>query len=131
MENKTLKVIIAGSRTFSNFKDLVKYCNKILYKKYKEGYIIEIVSGGARGADKLGEDYAKLNNFKYTVFEANWDMYDKKAGYLRNEEMASYSDALIAFWDGKSKGTKHMISLAREYDMPVRIIRFDRLISKI
>lgn len=71
-----------------------------------------IVSGGARGADKLGEVYAKDNGYNLRIFPADWNTHGYKAGFLRNEEMAEYADALAAFWDGKSRGTKHMISTA-------------------
>jgi hypothetical protein len=115
-----LKVIIAGSRTFNNYSLLKDKCNKILSSQPN----IEIVSGTAKGADKLGEKYAIENNIPLKQFPANWDKYGKKAGYKRNEEMATYSDGLIAFWDNESPGTKHMIDLAMKYGLKVRIIYY-------
>lgn len=103
-----MKVIIAGGREFNNYELLKKKCDKILINQNE----IEIVSGTARGADKLGERYATEKNYSLKKFPANWDLYKKSAGYKRNEEMAQYADALIAFWNQKSKGTKHMKNLS-------------------
>ena len=86
--------------------------------------MIEIVSGTANGADKLGEKYALETIFNLKKMPANWDLYGKSAGYVRNEEMAKYADACVCFWDGKSKGTKHMIDLARKYNLILKIIFF-------
>ena len=94
-----MKVIIAGGRTFNDYDLLCKFCNKALSLQTE----IEIVSGTANGADKLGEKYANENGYSIKQFPADWDKYGKSAGYIRNEEMAKYADALIAFWDGKSK----------------------------
>ena len=108
-----MTIIIAGSRGFNDFETLRFMCDDIIRKE--EWDEIEIVSGGARGADKLGIRYAYTRNYKLTVFRADWKTYGKGAGYLRNHDMAHYSDALIAFWDGESKGTQHMIKLAEEH----------------
>jgi len=115
-----MKVIIAGSRDFNDYEKLCKVCDKAL-KRLKK---VEIVSGTAHGADVLGEKYAKEKNYSLKQFPANWDKYGKSAGYRRNAEMAEYADALIVFWDGKSKGTKHMIDLAEKAKIEVRIINF-------
>jgi hypothetical protein len=115
-----MKVIIAGGRTFNDYNLLYQKCDKALSMQ-KE---VEIVSGTANGADKLGEKYANEKGFKIKQFPANWDSHGKSAGYIRNEEMAKYADALIAFWDGKSKGTKHMIDLAKRYNLKVKVIIF-------
>lgn len=118
------KVIIAGSRGFSNYKLLHEQCNKFLREKRKT-YNIIIISGGARGADKLGEKYSQDEGFALEVFKANWDKYGKSAGFRRNEQMAEIADALIAFWDGKSHGTKHMIDIMKEKNLDVRVINYD------
>lgn len=110
-----MKVIIAGSRSFNDYSLLYNVC----YFELSIYNNIEIVSGGARGADSLGEKFAHDNNYKLKVFPAKWDKYGKRAGYLRNREMAQYADVLIAFWDGESKGTKHMIDLAHKHDLKV------------
>jgi len=113
------KVIIAGGRTFTDYPLLVNVCNNALSKQTE----IEIVSGTANGADKLGERYAIEKGYQIKRFPANWDI-GRNAGYIRNEEMAKYADALIVFWDGESKGTKHMIDLAYKYNLKVKIISY-------
>jgi hypothetical protein len=115
-----MKVIIAGCRTFNNYTLLNKKCDSILANQSD----IEIVSGTALGADKFGEKYAASKGYKITQFPADWNKYNKSAGYIRNEEMAKYADALIAFWNGKSAGTKHMIDLAKKYNLKIRIIKY-------
>ena len=113
------KVIVAGSRDFNDYKLLKEKLDVVLSNKVE----IEIVSGGARGADKLGEVYAKERNLSCKVFPADWDAHGKSAGYKRNAEMAEYADALVAFWDGKSKGTGHMIDLAEKKRIQIRVVK--------
>ena len=122
MEN--FKVIIAGSRGFSNYKLLKEKCNEYLREKRKE-YNIIIISGGARGADTLGEKYAQDEGFSLEVFSANWNKFGKSAGFIRNEQMAEIADALIAFWDGKSHGTKHMIEIMENKKLLVRVVNYE------
>ena len=111
-----MKVIIAGGRTFNNYQLLCQICDDYL-TDYSN---IEIVSGCANGADKLGEKYALEKGYLLEQFPANWNKFGKSAGFIRNEEMAKYSDILIAFWDGESKGTKHMINLANRYGLKTK-----------
>ncbi len=115
-----MKVIIAGSRGFSDFQLLMAKCEEILANRDD----VEIVSGTAKGADKMGEHYASLRGFKVKQFPADWDKYGKSAGYKRNSQMADYADMLIAFWDGNSRGTKHMIDLANQKNLVVHIINY-------
>lgn len=115
-----MRIIIAGGRNFNDYDLLFKTCEKLLIFQKD----IEIVSGTANGADRLGERYAKIKKYQLKQFPANWDKYGKSAGYKRNEEMAIYADCLIAFWDGESKGTKHMIDLANKQGLKVRIIYY-------
>ena len=113
-----MKLIIAGSRAFNNYEKLCAECDNILQDQNN----IEIVSGAYyRGADKLGEQYAKERGFKITRFPANWNKYGKAAGPKRNQQMANYADALIAFWDGKSRGTENMIDLAEQLGLKLII----------
>lgn len=116
------KVIIAGGRGFKDFEKLCSYCDFLLQNKKN----IEIISGGAWGADSLGEMYANKRSFDVKRFPANWNKFGRSAGYKRNYDMAKYADALIAFWDGKSKGTKHMITIAHENNLNVRVYRYDK-----
>ena len=122
MEN--FKVIIAGSRGFSNYKLLKEQCNKYLRDKRQNSNIV-VISGNARGADTLGEKYAKEEGFDLEVYPAQWDKYGKSAGFRRNEQMGNIADALIAFWDGKSHGTKHMIDIMKEKNLSVRVVEYE------
>ena len=122
MEN--FKVIIAGSRGFSNYKLLKEKCNRFLREKRKECNII-IVSGHARGADTLAEKYAQDEGFSLEIYPAQWKKYGKGAGFRRNEQMAEVADALIAFWDGKSHGTKHMIDIMNEKNLLVKVVNYE------
>lgn len=108
MKGKFMKVIIAGSRNFNDYNFL---CKKI---KELNINIDEIVCGGARGADLLGKQYGKENNIPIKMFPANWELYGRSAGMIRNHEMGNYADYLIAFWDGQSKGTKDMIDYMKK-----------------
>jgi len=83
----------------------------------------EIVSGGASGVDGLGEAWATSNNIPIQRFPAQWKKHGRAAGPIRNREMAEYAEALVAIWDGKSKGTKSMIGEARKRDLVVHIHR--------
>jgi len=117
--NNFFRVIIAGSRDFEDFDKLCDVCDFMLQNKLD----VQIVSGAARGADKLGEKYAKERGYKIIQYPADWSL-GKKAGYIRNEIMAKNADALIAFWDGKSKGTNHMINLAKQHNLKIKIHLF-------
>ena len=116
-----IKIIIAGSRGFDQYVLLSSVCDDVL----PGGMEYEIVSGCARGADKLGETYAWERGWPVTQFPADWDTHGRAAGYIRNEEMARYADALIVFWNGKSRGTKYMIDLAHKHRLLTYIHRYD------
>ena len=91
---------------------------------------VKIITGTARGADKLGEQYAKIAHYELSKFPADWDKLGKRAGYVRNAEMAKFAveddsyGVLIAFWDGQSRGTKHMIDLAKRYGLEVHVVNY-------
>ncbi|RXP46200.1 DUF2493 domain-containing protein [Lutibacter sp. HS1-25] len=86
---------------------------------------IEIVSGAYyKGADKLGEQYAAEKGFHIKQFSADWKRYKRAAGSKRNQQMANYAEALIAFWDGKSRGTKNMIEVAKSYNLKIIVTAF-------
>lgn len=112
------RVIIAGTREFNNYELLKEKCEAALQGEKD----ITIVSGCARGADLLGERYAQEKGFKIERFPANWERDGKSAGAIRNNQMANNADLLIAFWDGKSKGTSNMISTARRKGLIVKTI---------
>lgn len=117
------RVIIAGTRTFTDYTLLQRECNRLLSEKQRTHNII-VVSGTARGADTLGERYARERGFQLRRFPADWDKDGKKAGMLRNYRMADNADALIVFWDGTSRGTANMINIARKKNLPVRVIQY-------
>ena len=123
MDKPTYKVIIAGTRTFADYPLLCSSCDKYLSQKGQTHDII-IVSGTARGADRLGEQYASERGYQVQQFPADWEKNGRAAGYMRNADMANYSDALIAFWDGQSKGTLNMIKTARKKGLAVRVVNY-------
>ena len=106
-----MKVIIAGSR------DLHGPVNLAVSNSCYE--ITEVVSGGAHGIDKAGEQWAEVSGIPIKQFLADWENHGKAAGIYRNIDMAEYADALIAIWDGKSKGTLHMINSMVNKKKPV------------
>ncbi len=111
----SLKVIIAGSRDVTNLFVVEKAVELSGYKP------TEVVSGTARGVDRLGEEWARQRGIPVKAFPADWGRLGKSAGYLRNVEMSEYADALLAVWDGKSKGTKHMIDIMSRAKKPVYV----------
>lgn len=113
-----MKVIIAGSRNFNDYELLKAELNVLIHHQKVE----EVVSGTAKGADKLGEKWANEYGFSIKRFPANWDEFGKSAGYIRNEEMAKYATHCVVFWDGESKGTKHMINLAEKHNLKTKVI---------
>lgn len=113
-----MKTIIAGSREFID-QDFVNRCVK------KHIHVItEVVSGGAKGVDMLGEQFAKEHNLpikRFSVSQDDWKTLGKAAGPIRNKKMAEYADALIAFWDGNSPGTKNMIETMKKMGKPFTV----------
>lgn len=102
-----MKCIIAGSRAINQMVVLEAAIEASGFDK--DGGITQVVSGGAKGVDALGEEWAYKNHRQLIVFPADWDTYGRTAGIRRNISMAAYADACIAIWDGSSTGTKHMI----------------------
>lgn len=118
-----MRIIISGSREFNNYEIIENKILDIIGKNSNNN--IEIISGGCRGVDKCAEMFAYRNGYEFTEFPADWSL-GKRAGYLRNKQMAEYASelngVLIAFWNMKNKGTKMMIDLARRYGLDVYII---------
>jgi len=115
------KIIIAGGRDFNDYDLLEKEVSGFL-KTLDIDNGLEIVSGGAKGVDAMGERFAKENDFSIKLFPADWSKYGRGAGPKRNRQMAEYATHLIAFWNGESKGTKSMITLAKKNDLNVTVI---------
>ena len=110
-----MKIIIAGSRTIINMNLLIK---AIKLSSFEITSTDEIVSGGARGIDSLGEKYAKQHNIKLTIFKPNWNKYGIKGGVIRNTQMSRYADCAIVVHCG-SKGSIDMINKMKKLNKPV------------
>ena len=115
-----MKVAIIGSRSFTNYEFLKEKCDTILSNTKS----VTVVSGGARGTDRLAEKYAAEKNIPVEVYKANWELHGRSAGMKRNLTMLKACTHVIAFWDGKSPGTLHMIDKANNLGKQLRIIRF-------
>lgn len=113
------RVIIAGSRTFTDYAAVKEHLDKIFSKRKPTS----IVCGETKGADMLGRRYAEEHKIKIDSYPADWQKYGKQAGYIRNEQMAANADALVAFHMNDSAGTKHMISTAKQCGLQVRVIK--------
>lgn len=118
------RVVIFGSRGFKNYDLLREKCDAYLQNK-KDTHRIIIVSGHAKGADMLGEQYAQEKGYELETYPADWKKYGRRAGFLRNEQMADLSNAAIGFWDGDSHGTQHMIEYSKEKGLDVRVVRYN------
>lgn len=116
------KVIIAGCRDFTDYELLREKCDYHLQNLRLEDIVI--VSGHASGADSLGERYAQERGFQLETYPADWQAHGRAAGPIRNAKMANVAHALIAFWDGKSRGTKNMIETARKYNLKVAVVSY-------
>lgn len=121
MNGDNMKVIIAGGRTITDYS--------LVLSALAESQFIptEIVSGMAPGVDTLAIQYAQENNLTLKEFHANWKEFGKSAGPRRNRQMADYADALIAIWDGESRGTKNMIEEATKRGLRVFVKRIDAI----
>jgi YspA, cpYpsA-related SLOG family len=114
-----MKVIIAGGRDYENYDVLIDAVKESLFE------ITTVVSGGANGVDALGKRYAFENKKELDVHEANWKAHGRGAGPARNKKMAENAEALIAIWDGQSKGTKNMIDTATKKGLLVFVKRVE------
>lgn len=120
------KLIVAGGREFTDYQRAQLEINYIINNQLKD-YSVSIVSGMARGADALAVFYAKEFGHKlyeFPVTASDWRLRGKAAGHIRNRQMGDFADGLLAFWDGKSPGTKGMIDYMKSLAKPVRIIRY-------
>ena len=123
------RVIIAGSREFNDYEIAEKAISEAFRSIAITGPV-RIVSGHCRGVDILGEKYADKYGLELSIFPADWKRYGKRAGFIRNSEMAEFASAdgsnadLIAFWDGRSRGTKMMIDIAKKKGIRVHVFDF-------
>lgn len=121
---KKVRVIVAGSRDFEDYMLLKECCEEFISENKLDEEEIEIVSGTARGADRLGERFAKEKGYGLMKFPADWDKYKGGAGHRRNAEMAGYATHCIVFWDGESTGTKGMIDVADKKGLRVHVVQY-------
>ena len=127
-----IRLLIAGSRTFDDFEMLQRITDETLrmMKQKHPDSSINIISGGATGADSFATIYAKLNIIPYKEFPAKWNLYGKSAGPIRNKEMLDYIldgiPYILAFWDCKSRGTKYMIDIAERAGVPMTVVRYTK-----
>jgi len=112
-----MRTIIAGSRNIKDYNTLLMAVGNLTWN------ITCVISGTAIGVDRLGELYAMRHNISCEKYPADWNQHGKSAGYKRNELMADNAEALLAIWDGQSKGTKHMIDIAKRKGLEVCIYR--------
>jgi hypothetical protein len=110
-----MKTIIAGSKNATNYFEV------LIAVKASGFEITEIISSGAVGIDRLGEKYAIEHSIPFQRFLPDWMRFKKRAGPIRNAEMAKNADALIAIWNGSSKGTKNMIKTAQKYGLKIYV----------
>jgi hypothetical protein len=118
-----MHLIVAGGRDFNDYSRLSKILDRIV--KIIGSDELVIISGAANGADNLAIRYARESGIKLIEKPANWNKYGKRAGYIRNREMADIATHLLAFWDGKSKGTANMISIAESENIEVMVCRYE------
>jgi basic membrane lipoprotein Med (substrate-binding protein (PBP1-ABC) superfamily) len=112
------KFAIIGSRGFDNIPLLTS-----TMEQYKS-HISFVISGGARGADKMGEVWANINSIPTVIHLPDWDKHGRAAGFIRNTLIVEEADVIIAFWDGISKGTLDSINKAKALNKPIRIINY-------
>ncbi len=118
VDDKEFRVVVAGSRNFKDYDRLAGELDKFLKGKKN----VTIVSGTARGADRMGEQYAAEHGYKTDQFPAEWGKYHKGAGPIRNLQMVKTADAVVAFWDNESSGTKNIVDCARQEHIPYKVI---------
>lgn len=117
-----MKVIVAGSRTITDYETVKIAIENAIVQGIN---ITSIVSGRAKGVDTLGERYAKEHGLPIHLYPAEWDKYGKRAGFMRNLEMAEVADGLVAIWDGKSPGTQNTIFTMRRMGKRVYVMELD------
>lgn len=119
------KIIVAGSRNMNEYVTVHEVMMMIVDWYDLTSDEVTIVSGTARGADTLGEQFAAEYGLPVIRMPAEWDKHGKSAGYKRNTEMAKIADMAIIFWDGKSKGSRHMINIAKDRELKYHVFSFD------
>lgn len=120
---KEVKLIVAGGRDFDDYSLLCQVLRDQI-EAYPDDWEISIVSGMARGTDSMAVAFAREHGAQLYEFPANWETHGKVAGFIRNQHMAEFGDLLIAFWDGSSRGTAHMIKSMEKLNKPTTVIHY-------
>ena len=113
---------VVGGRDFDDYRMMKRILNPHL-KELQKRFRVVIVSGGAMGADKLAEKYARKNQLEIIIFPADWSI-GPRAGPERNKKIVAQSDELFAFWDGESKGTRSTITISQKQNKSVTIVSY-------
>lgn len=119
---KPFKLIVAGGRDFADKALFLKTMQQV--EQDLSEYSVSLVSGMAKGADMMAYQFARQEGITCHEFPADWNKYGKAAGFRRNQEMGIFSDGLVAFWDGKSHGTKHMIETMKAQNKWIMVVRY-------
>ena len=114
------RIVVAGCRNYSNYTEAKIFIERCIMENSPNDIII-LLSGRCKGADALGEQYAKEKGILVEYYPAEWDKYGKAAGPIRNQKMVDNCDYAICFWDNKSKGTKSLIDYAKKIGKPLFI----------
>ena len=121
---KPNRIIIAGGRDFNDYDRLCAFMDQYCLDNDLGPDNTDFISGEARGADSMGKQWALSRGYKVQLHPADWNLHGKSAGYIRNKQMADEATALVAFWDGSSKGTGNMIWVATKAGLKVHIERY-------
>lgn len=120
-----MKIAIIGSRTFDDTAHLKAVMLSHFSANVSDwSHVTEVISGGAKGADKLGADWAREQGIKLTEYLPDWERYGKRAGFIRNEDIVKNADMVVSFWDSISKGTQNSLSIAKRLKIPTLVIYF-------
>lgn len=117
-----MRIVVVGSREYPNMAEVVQFI-------FEQDRDTVIISGGAAGVDTVAIHEARRHRMPYEVYPANWSRHGRSAGAVRNREMVDKADEVVAFWDGKSRGTKITIDYAKAQGKPLRVIQRDNGVS--
>jgi len=124
-----MKLAIVGGRDFNDIDLMAEYIAMFMRSNQNDEFAIpdvEIISGGAKGADRLGATFASVWELtEPTIFKPDWDAHGKAAGFIRNQLIVDACDVVLAFWDGKSRGTEDTINKAKKAKKPTFIVYYE------
>ena len=115
--DEPFRLMISGSRTITDKEFIFGELDKV----YAEHRNLVLISGGAKGADTIAEQWAESHNLVIEQHKPNWKQHGRGAGIIRNKEMVLASDFVVIFWDGKSRGTKSVIDFCKKQEKPHKI----------